>query len=350
MTAATPDSLAIHARQVPDFAEAALPDLYGNIFSTLALFRAYGWQPGQTHTYVARHDGRLEDILLYDIDHGVARVKNEGMTLDAARLERFAAYLFAEHAELDAIALRAIEADTHGLRRAHRRDRFSEDFVVDLPATASEFAEKLGRKTRANLRYYGNKLARDYPGYRFEVREASAMDAGLVRALIGFKLIRLGEKGVRSLFDAAEIDATLAIAREHGLLGLIWLGEELVAGALVYRAGNGYSLNFQAYDTRYDEYRLGLLCCHQTMLACIERGGGQFHFLWGRSEHKYRLGAQARAIHNLTLYRSKWLALRRPGLVAATAFEGMRRAGKFWLQYAESPLPRLARRLRGMLR
>jgi CelD/BcsL family acetyltransferase involved in cellulose biosynthesis len=341
---------AVHARVVPDFAEAALPGLYGNIFSTLALFRAYGWRPGTTHTYVARRGGAYEDILLYDLEGGVARVKNEGITLDAPRLERFARHLFARHAGLRAIVLRAVEADTRGLALPCQRHRFSEDFVVGLPEARSAYDDRLGKKTRANLRYYGNKLARDFPGYRFEIREGAAIDAGVVRALIGFKLIRLGQKGVRSLFDAAEIDATLAIAREHGLLGLIWLGDELVAGAMVYRAGAGYSLNFQAYDTRYDAYRLGLLCCYQTILACIDRGGGQFHFLWGRSEHKYRLGARPRDIDNLVVYRSSWAAMRSPRLLIGALVEGLRRDAKFWLSYSEDTLPRLARRARDRLR
>lgn len=350
MSAAPERSLSIYPDAVPGFAEAALPDLYDNIFSTLALFRAYGWRPATTHTYVARVGDAFEDILLYDLDGAVARVKNEGIVLDGPRLERFAQAVFARHAQLRAIALRAVEVDTRGLSHPAQRHRFSEDFVLDIPAERSAYLDQLGKKTRANLRYYGNKLMRDFPGYRFEAVEGAAIDAGIVRALIGLKLIRLGQKGVRSLFDATEIDATLAIARQHGLLGLIHLGDELVAGALVYRAGNGYSLNFQAYDTRLEDYRLGLLCCYQTILACIDRGGGQFHFLWGRSEHKYRLGARPRDIDNLVIYRSPWAALRSPRLVIGSLLEGWRRDAKFWLQYSETALPRLARRARDRLR
>jgi hypothetical protein len=341
---------------VPDFVEAALERLYGNVFSTLNLFRVYGWTPGDTSTYAARDaDGEVVALLLFQRQGRRVVVKNEGMRIDGALLGEFAAHVFTEFADVDVIRLNCVETDLDLADAPFQRVNRLEDMTLSLPARADDFYAGLGHATRRNIRRLSNKLRREHPEHRFEIHEGEAIDADWVRRLVDFNRARLAGKNKRSVIDAAETRAKIAMARTRGLLGSYWLDGRLAAGALCYRAGDNMFLNILAHDPAYDDYWLGFLCCYNTVRACIERlpagaAPRQFHFLWGRYRYKTLLGAQPRELDDINIFRSRIAMLRQAGLALSTSAQGMRRRLKLWSGESEHGLARAARALLARLR
>lgn len=341
---------------VPDFVEVALDRLYGNVFSSLNLFRVYGWTPSDTSTYAERDAaGEIAALLLFQRQGRRVVVKNEGMRVDGDVLNRFAAHLFGEFPEVDVIRLSSVETNLLRSDFPFQRVNRLEDMTMPLPARADDFYAGLGHATRRNIRRLSNKLKREHPEHRFEVHEAEAIESDWVRQLVAFNRARLARKNRRSVIDDPETQAKIAMAHTRGLLGSYWLDGRLVAGALCYRAGDNQFLNILAHDPAYDDYWLGFLCCYNTVRACIERlspdaARPEFHFLWGRYRYKTLLGAQARDLDDVNLYRSSGAVLRHAGLALETLAQGQRRRFKLWTGESEHRLARATRALMDQLR
>lgn len=294
-----------HENEIPAFVEPELDRLYGNIFSSLRQFRIYGWQPGRTSTYVVRQNGRTKTVLLFERDGPRLRVMNEVITLDSDELERFAGYIFSTFASVDVIAFKAIETDIRRFAFPFQRFNHLEDLTLGLPPTVDEYHASLGKNTRRNIRRHRSRLERDFPSFRFEVHEKDALDPQLVREIIEFNRARMAGKNIASMIDEEETRRIIRLVRECGMVGVMKIDGRLCAGAISFQSGSNYFLNVLAHDPRYDDYWLGFLCCYMTICECIARGGKEFHFMWGREEHKALLLGVQKEFDHLTLYRSR---------------------------------------------
>ena len=65
-----------------------------------------------------------------------------------------------------------------------------------------------------------------------------------------------------------------------------------------------------AHDPAYNSLYLGVLCTYLTILEVIARNVREWHFLWGASEYKRRLGGIKHDLIAVTVYRCRTAALR----------------------------------------
>lgn len=343
-------TIACYENEVPDFVEPELERLYGNIFSSLLQFRVYGWTPGRTSTYVAQRDGEPTAILLFERDERRARVMNEVITLDSAELDRFVNHVFSTCASVSVIEFKAIETAVRRFAFPYQRFNHLEDLALALPATVDAYHASLGKNTRRNIRRHLDRLGRAFPSYCFEVYEKDAMDPQLVREIIEFNRARMADKNIVSIIDEEETRRIIRLVRESGLVGVVKIDGRLCAGAISFQSGSNYFLNVLAHDPRYDDYWLGFLCCYNTICECIARGGKEFHFLWGRYDYKFLLGAVQRDLDNIVIYRNRMQFVRNSDIAWRIAREGYLRRLKVWLKYGDSFLSQRARRLAERLR
>jgi hypothetical protein len=338
-------SISCYENEVPPFVESEIEQLYGNIFSSLLEFRVYGWAAGTTSTYVVSCDGRIRALLLFKRESGRVRVLNEAIRIGQDEVKRFADFIFARYPDVDVISFKAIETNVAAMPFPCQRFNHLEDITLTLPATTEDYLASLGKNTRRNIKRYGDRLVRNFPTVRFEVREREQVDEHQVRAMIEFNHARMEDKGIVSVIDEQETRRIVELAKACGLVGSITIDGRLVAGAISYRAGSNYFLNVLAHDPQYDDYWVGFLCCYQTIRECIVRGGREFHFLWGRYDYKFVLGAVRRDLDNVTLYRS-WLQLALNADVAwREAASGYLRQLKIWVKYEDTYLSQRARKL-----
>jgi hypothetical protein len=323
-------TIAYYENDIPPFVEAEMERLYQNLFSSVAMVRAYGGTAGVS-TYVAHRRGRVAAILLLRHEKSRIVVLNEQIGLDQEEIGRFVRYMFERFHSAHAVFFSAIAARVDRLGFPCHQARFTNDIVLDLPSSAPAYLASLGKSTRQNIRYSLNRIQRDCPSFVHRIYERGAEGERIFRDIVRLNRERMSEKDKVCGVDDREEQRLLALTRERGLVSVITIEGRVCAGAICFRAGDNWFLRVIAHDSRYNAYGLGLLCCYLTICECIARGGNEYHFMWGREEYKYRLLGKQRDFDALTIYRSRFfLLLDARRLLKAAAAGGIERL-RLWL-------------------
>ncbi|MDB5796360.1 MAG: family N-acetyltransferase [Paucimonas sp.] len=327
-------SVACYENYVPPAVEAEIASLYGSLYSSLPLLREYGAIDGKVSTCVMARNGATEAIFLFRVQSSVLTVLNEGMPVDAAQMRNFARFIFARYPTVSVLRLHSVQWQAaSALAYPHQRYRCLENIVLTLPDSAQAYHASLGKNTRRNLKRYGERLLRDFPDYAYTVKEGSAVDEADVRAVIALNVARMASKNKTSAYDAAETERLVRLARECGLVGVGRIGSRVVAGAISFRTGDNFALSVLAHDPAWNDYSLGILCAYHIICDCIERGGREFHFLWGRYDYKFILLARERQLEKVILYRSWLQMLLHIDIFIRNEVDAMRLRGTEWLQH-----------------
>ncbi len=329
-------AISCHENEVPEFVGPELERLYGNLFSSMMQFDISGLDYARTSTYVARDRNGPVALFLFQRTRGRVRVLNETIAIAEAEVQRFVRYIFATYRGVGAIAFNAVEVRRYRHRYPHQHVNLLEDIAMPLPATPQEYLAGLGKNTRRNIKRYGDRLLKAFPGHRFEICEREAVEEELIRQIIGFNHARMASKNKASNLDERSVRRVTRLARESGLVGVIRIDGRVCAGAISYRVGNNYFLDILAHDPAYDDYWIGILCCYRTICECILHGGREFHFLWGRYDYKFTLGAKLRELDALAVYRSRAHMLLHAGFALRLAYDGRLRQLKLWMESDES--------------
>lgn len=322
-----------HENEVPPFAEAALEQLYGNLFSSLAYHRTYGGLAGIS-TYVVRDGDTVTCVWLFCIDGKQARVINEGMRLERDEVIRFARHLFANYPAVHVITFHAVQAQRWSLPLPGQRYPCLEDMVLTLPRSANDYLAGLGKSTRSYINRYLKKLKRDFPTFRFRAFNAHQLDAQLLWRIIELNRSRMQVKGKTSINDDVTAQQIIRLALECGFVGVITIDGEVCAGTINYRVGDNYFLEVLAHDPACNDYRLGTLCCYLTVCECIAHGGKEYHFLWGQDDYKSHLGGVQRDLVHVALYRSHLHMLVHIRTVLRNRFGAWERQARLWMRRA----------------
>jgi hypothetical protein len=309
---------------VPPFAELWLDRLYGNIFSSLAHYRIYDGTAG-IHTYIACKDEQVLAVLLYRIDGARIRILNEATRLAASEIERFAQYVFKSCQAVNVISLHAVSLI--GRTKSFPAQRFNclEDIVLNLPANTDEYLAQLGKSTRNYLNRYQNKLKRDFPSMRHVTYCCGEIQESHVREILDMNRARMEGKGKLTPWTEKDEQRMFELARLCGMVNVIMIDERICAGTLNYRVNENYFLEIIAHAPEYNDYRLGTICCYATISKCIAAGGKEYHFLWGQSDYKYRLGGVQQDLENVSIFRSRGHMLKNARLVFGNLYQGSKR-------------------------
>jgi hypothetical protein len=262
------------------------------------------------------------------------KVLNECIRLEQRELRRFIDYLFERFPKLGTVSFNGIEIDAPVLPYPFQRYNQSEDIAMALPDSEQAYLAGLGKNTRRNIRRYGERLRNAFPDVAFQTYEREAVTEQMVREIITFNHARMSAKNKRSNLDEVSVRRITRMARACGLVGVARIDGRICAGAISYRAGGNYFLDVLSHDPAYDDYWIGILCCYHTICACIARGGAEFHFLWGRYDYKFALGASVRDLDCLIVYRSRMQMLRKAPLALGALCNHRLRRLKLWMDEA----------------
>ncbi|HEY0846937.1 MAG TPA: GNAT family N-acetyltransferase [Noviherbaspirillum sp.] len=328
---AEPSGISLYENAVPSFVEPALETLYEHVFSSMPQFRIYNGIDGNTHTYVARDRGRTTAVLLFRCEGRHIKVLNEQIAMTSTAIERFAGHVFEKYGNADTITFPAIRSDTRKLALPCQEFYRTEDIVLRLPATPDDYLARLGKATRKNMKYHGNRLRRNFPDIQYRLYLDGEIAGEHVRNIIELNRARMATKNKSSDIDDAESERLVRLVQQSGLVSVMMHGGRVVAGTVCSRVGANYFMHINAHDPAYDDARLGKLCCFQTINDCIARGGKEFHFMWGRFEYKYLLLGVQQDFNELVIYRSRAHLLLNGRSALRTAINGYRREWKFRL-------------------
>jgi hypothetical protein len=320
---------------VPPLAELWLESLYGNIYSSFAHYRIYDDIAG-IHTYIACEGDQVLAVLLYRTDCNQVRILNEATPLAAMEIARFTRYIFKAYPNTDVISMHAISLD--GAMRDFPLQRFNcqEDIVLRLPVSTGEYMATLGKSTRNYLNRYQNKLKRAFPSVTHLTLVQGEIQENHIREILELNRSRMEAKGKSTPWTNADERHMLELARECGMVNVIMINGNICAGTINYRVNDNYFLEVVAHAPEYNDYRLGTLCCFATICKCIALGGAEYHFLWGQSEYKYRLGGVQRDLEHVSIFRSRRYMLTNAPLVLKNIHNGYERKMRLWVKKMRS--------------
>lgn len=323
-------SIACYNNEVPSFVASEMERLYGNIFSSYSAVQIPEDVRTRLSTYVVRSGDLPVTIFLFLKEDDKVRVLNEVISIGSEDISRFARHVFQAFRDVNIITFKAIETDIKRLPFPHQRFNYSEDIAMTLPATATEYLSSLGKNTRRNIKRYTDRLVKTFPSFEFRVYGAGEPSEAQIRGIIGLNRERMALKGKMSIIDEHETQAIIKRVQACGLVGIATIDGRIVAGTISYRAGDNFFLDVLSHDPAYNEYWVGILCCYRTICECIARGGREFHFLWGRYDYKFTLGATLRHLDHVAVYRSRLQYLLHLNLALKTAASGYLRGAKLW--------------------
>jgi hypothetical protein len=322
---------AVYRNTVPPFAEADLDRLYGHVFSSLAQFLVYDGVGADTHTYAARRGDETIAIFLFRIEDRMVQVLNEQINVHVDEIERFVRHAFATFPTIEMVSFQAVRIDGGQVPFPHQQFYRTEDIVLTLPGSADEYLDSLGKATRKNMKYHANRLKRNFPQLTFEVYLDDQILPQDVRDIFELNRARMANKNKTSEMDEVETARVARLVRSRGLVSVMRIDGRVCAGTVCSRVGDNYFMHINAHDPAYDDARLGKLCCYFTIRDCIERGGSEFHFLWGRFGFKYLMLGVQQDFDQLVVYRSPARFIKNAGVALPIAFNGYLRKVKFRL-------------------
>lgn len=323
-------TISFYENEVPAFVETELERLYENIFSSLAKFRIEGTARNAS-AYVVRKGGKAITVFLFRRKNGKVEVINEVIKIDEVDVCRFAHTIFAAFKAVTVISFHAMQTTIRKLPFPYQRFNCLEDIVLTLPGTSQEYQASLGKNMRTSIKRYMKKLDLNFSSFCYEVYTDEEVSEQHIRDIIRLSSARMAVKNEMSAHSEEKTEQLIRLVRMYGLVGVAMIDGRVCAGVICSRFGANYFMHIIAHDPAYDDYRLGKLCCYLNICECINRGGREFHFLWGRYEYKYRFLGVQRDLDHLAVYRSRAQFLLNGNMVLKNAFKGYGRQAKRWL-------------------
>lgn len=313
-----------HRWPLPGYVWAALERCYHSIFCSEPLLRLHGSINSEIEAWVARRNGVIICLILFERRFGCAQVVNQVFELQGEHLRQFAQALFARYPVLTGIRLRAVALRSRPVRYPCIVSPFSDDYVLALPATEDEWLASLSAQTREKLRYHWRRAQRHQPSMQFRTLSTGQIRAEQLHKILEYSRARMAAKGKRYGMNIAEERSLCALMMERGQLSVIEIDGQISAGLLCTCAGDDVMMHVIAHDPVHDDLRLGFLCCAMTIKHAIAQGKRRFHFLWGQYDYKIRLGGERTELSQVLLLRAYWYVLLHPRWVAEQARHFMR--------------------------
>jgi hypothetical protein len=320
---------------VPALAESTLDSLYESLMCSLdRLKRHYPLESARA--YLAYDDNSISSLFIFQIIGKRIVVHNEQISISNEELIRFVESAFKQYPSVAQISFHAIDTDLSKLPFVHHAEECLEDLWLELPRTRADYMSSLGKKTSETFKRAEKKLQRDHPSFQMKFLSKQDISEEHIAALVNFSRLRMEQKGIRSYHTEDSTTELFALTKKYGLLGLALIDGKICGGIIQLRIGSHWFSHTISHDPTYDAYRLGQLCNLYGLVATIEHGGGVFHFGWGRSEHKYRMGAKQTDLFKLDVYRSALSFARDAQGVTVRVLASGRRKFKFWVAAHEN--------------
>lgn len=319
-----------HRWPLPAYIWPALNHRYQSVFCSEPHLRVTGGLKKNLQVWVARHQGHITDIFLFEINGRVARLVNEMHEIAIESLEKFTQFLSLEYPQIDALCLHAVFLKGVASQFPVMQTEFSEDYILRLPESTAKWHALLSPRTREKLRYYYRRSCRKQPDLIFRQIRADQITKEQFHRIVQMNRDRMAGKGRSFIMTKKELNELYLLMQECGQLSVIEINGNISAGLICTKIGQSIFMHVIAHDPKHDDLRLGFLCCALSIEAAVSEGMKQFHFLWGYYDYKTRLGGQRQALYRAVIFRSRWRVLIHPDLLVGQVAQKARNKIRHW--------------------
>jgi len=184
------------------------------------------------------------------------------------------------------------------------------DIVLNLPKSIDEYIERLGKKTKRNLKYYIKKIIKEW-GEEFKVVHlyGTEITEDIVSKIVEFNSTRLYLKGKNTTWTQDTILKTVKISQKKGIMTLLLKGTDLLAGALSFKHFDDAYFILIGHDNYYDYLNLGKVVCYYHIEVLINENFKRLYMHYGQNPYKVYMGGQQEPVYNVVIFRNKFIQL-----------------------------------------
>ncbi len=258
------------------------------------------------NAFIIYKNNEIVQVIYYIIIKNDLIVLNEFFEICQFYMNYFVTKIFEQFINVNNIHFKNIHNEIKNLSYPCKCWSVSHDIVIEFPDNVEEFNKRLGKKTRKTLRYYTNKLEKNFEDFSFHALARDEIDPEIISTISKFNRIRMKKLKITTAIDREFEQNTILFCKQYGIVGFIKANQKIAAGAVCYEVGEHSYGEILAYDESFSDYRVALICAYSIMTKLIERGSRIFHMSFGESEYKFRLGGIREPVYTLSVFRNNY--------------------------------------------
>ncbi len=290
----------------PSFIWAACENLYHSSFCSEHHLKTYSCIDSHTITWVSRRQGVIDAVIIFKLKNHAVVVLNELIVLSNIHIINFSTFIFEKYHAVKCIQFKGIFQNNEKLTIPHLSFNFSEDFILTLPLSSALWLNYLSKKKRTTLRHLLNRAQHKFPNLQFRSVSAPELSTFLIQHILSMSRFRLKNKRKKFCMTDAEEKCLIDLMKKNGEIYVLENEGKIIAGLLCTYCKQDLFFHMISHDSNFNEIRAGLLCCYYTILQAIENKFDRIHFLWGRYQYKFQLGAKEEKLIKLAIFRNNF--------------------------------------------
>lgn len=286
-----------------------LPDLYNSPYATYEYVSIFSDHKQINALQLLNKQEETVHLVLYSVTGKDLEILLSLCLLDQPIMQDLCSLFFARYPDISQI--RVIDILSHYTRGAFPFYllRKLAVYAIFLPETIEQYNKGLSKNMLYQFKRAKSTLLRDFKGYTFEILEKSAIKDVLLQQVFAWNRLRMTEKNQESTLSEAQGRRIFQMVMIYGYVGVLRVGERVVAATICYKTGNHVAAVTGSHDQSFNKYCPGLLCDYFTILRCIESGFRVFNYLWDEYTYKTRLLAKPLYAYRFIIFRSRWCQL-----------------------------------------
>jgi len=297
-------STIFYENEIPPEVERSLETIYQSPFCVTKHFEIFRGVRNLNALVITCGESDLRHVIVYVISGREIAVLNELVEIKQEYMQHFADAVFNRYPMVSTLNFNCIKSRIVDFNYPWRRWKSSQDIAIELPRSFETYHAQLGRQTQKHIKYYINRLRREYGDFSFRVAATRETDPTVIGRIIEMNRLRMKDKNIRSGYNSNFENRLIEFCSYYGLVSTVHIGGKMVAGAICYEVGNQAYLEAISHDSDYNRYNIGQVCLYLTVKHLIEKGRDTFHLLWGENEYKYRFLGVKQELYFISIYRS----------------------------------------------
>jgi len=247
----------------------------------------------------------LVHVLFYILSKNYVVVLNEVFNIEDGYIDHLSSYIFNNYKHINTIHLNNIYRKPGNCSFPFTTWSTSNDIIIELPEKSEDYLAGLGKKTKKTIRYYSNKLKKEFKDFSYNVQIKEDINPKIISRISELNRLRMKSLELTSVVDHDFESNIINLSRKYGVVGFIEVDGQLIAGVICYEIEDHSYGEIMAFDQAFKDYRIGTICAYLMVRTLVERGSSVFHMGIGENDYKYRLSGTRKPVYTFSVFRTK---------------------------------------------